>query len=195
MNNHHGGKLRVFSFKGRIPKIHKSSYIHPSAILIGNVFISDNCFIGPNAVLRADNGSITILENSSVQDNCVIHSSTGHNVILRPYSRVGHSAVLHGCEIHSWAVIGIGATIMDGASIGEQSLIGAKSFVRKNDVIPPKSLVVGVPGIVKRELTWKEMEESRLVTLEYVAFPKFYKETSEETEPIYFDNIGDNYDE
>jgi carbonic anhydrase/acetyltransferase-like protein (isoleucine patch superfamily) len=180
-------KLEVFSYNGAVPKIHKKAYIHPSAVIIGDVSIGDNCFIGPNVVLRGDNGKIDIRANSSVQDNCVVHSSTGYETILHEYSRVGHSAILHGCEIKSWAVIGMASVLLDGSIIEEYSLIGSMSFVKKGMLIPTKHLALGSPCVVKRELTVKEMEKNREVTMEYVGYPNTYFKTSRSVEPIYFD--------
>lgn len=180
--------IKVLSLRGKTAKIHKTAYIHPTVIIIGDVFIDKNCFIGPNVVLRADNGYIKIMENSSIQDNCVVHSSHGENVTLHPYSRIGHNVVLHGCEIQSWAVIGIGSTIMDKAVVGSYSIVGGMSFVKKNDIIPPKKLVVGIPAIVKRELNEKELEASKKVTFEYVNLPQEYFSHSYLSEPLYFDD-------
>lgn len=179
-------KYSVIALKGERARIHKTAYVHPSVTIIGDVFIGANCFIGPNVVLRADNGRIKVLENSSIQDNCVVHSSLGIDVLLHPYSRVGHNVVLHGCEIESWAVIGIGSTVMDGAVVGAGSIVGGMSFVRKNQVIPPNQIAVGIPAVAKRELTEQEKADSRTVTIEYVNLPADYQLRSEVVEPIYF---------
>ena len=178
-------KFKVLSLRGKVPIIHVTAYIHPTATLIGDVQIGENCFVGPNVVMRADNGSIVMKEHSNLQDNCVVHSSEGHNVHIASFARIGHNAVLHGCTIDSWAVIGIGSTVMDGATVCEYSIVGGSSFVKAHSTIPAKCLAIGIPAIYKKSLTEEQIASSMKVTREYVELPKTYKESGVEVEPIY----------
>jgi len=121
-------------------------FIHPSAVIIGDIQIGRCSSIWPCAVLRADFNSIRIGEYTSIQDNCVLHPTPVNDVGVGNYVTVGHSAVLHGCRIEDDVLIGMNSTILDGAVVGKGSVIGANALVRENTIIPPNSLVIGVPG-------------------------------------------------
>jgi len=134
------------------PQIHNTSFIDKSAVILGEVIIEENCAVFPGAVIRGDQNTIHIGSGSNVQDNCVIHTDTEHKVSLGKNVSIGHCAMVHGATIEDNVLIGIHATLLNGCHIGHGSIIGAGALVTENKVIPPHSLVVGVPGkIVKTD--------------------------------------------
>ncbi|OIK14924.1 gamma carbonic anhydrase family protein [Bacillus sp. MUM 13] len=143
----------IYSFDGTTPIIDNSVFIAPGARIIGNVTIGKDSSVWFNAVLRGDEGPISIGEKCNVQDNCTLHLYEEFPLILEDEVSVGHNVILHGCHVKKGALIGMGSTIMDGAVIGEGSLIGANTFIPAGKIIPPHSLVLGSPGKVARELT------------------------------------------
>lgn len=144
--------MTSYEIDGVVPVVDSTAFVHETASLIGDVIIGPGCYIGPFASLRGDFGRIVVGEGSNVQDSCVLHVFPGADTVLEPNSHVGHGAVLHGCHIESFALIGIGSIILDGVRVGADSLIGAGSVVTAGFVIPPRSLVYGSPAKVIREL-------------------------------------------
>ncbi len=141
-----------YEIDGVVPVVDPTAFVHETATLIGDVIVGPGCYIGPHASLRGDFGRIIIGAGSNVQDSCVIHAFPGADAILEPHSHIGHSAVLHGCTIRSYALIGIGAIILDGADIGEDALIGANSLVTAGTIIPARMLALGSPAAPVKEL-------------------------------------------
>ena len=133
------------------PQIDKSCFVSKTAIINGNVKISKNCGIYPNAVIRGDQNIICINDGSNIQDCCVIHTDENHEVIIGKNVSIGHSAVVHGATIEDNCVIGMNATIMNGSVIGKGSIVGANTLVTTNKKIPENSLVMGVPGKVIKQ--------------------------------------------
>ncbi len=131
-------------------KIHDSCYIDPAATIIGDVEISKGCSIWPGAVIRADMARVRIGPGSSVQDNCVIHTSEGYPVKIGKDVSLGHGCMVHGAVIHDDVIIGINSTVLNGVEVGSGSIIGANAVVKAGMVIPPGSLVVGIPGKIIR---------------------------------------------
>jgi carbonic anhydrase/acetyltransferase-like protein (isoleucine patch superfamily) len=139
-------------------KIHSSSFIAPSAVLIGNVTIGKNCGVFPHAVIRGDENAIVIGDGSNVQDCCVIHTDAEHQVNIGKNVSIGHAAVIHGATISDDCLIGIHATVLNGARIGSGSIIGACALVTEEMVVPENSLVLGIPGkIVKQDAQYGMM--------------------------------------
>jgi phenylacetic acid degradation protein len=159
--------MSVYSLEGVVPVVDPSSFVHPQATLIGDVVIGPRCYIGPGASLRGDMGRIVIGAGSNVQDNCVLHTFPAKEVRLDEESHIGHGAVLHGCTVLRGTLVGINAVIMDDVVLGEQSLVGAASFVRAGFVVPPRTLVMGAPARVIRELTDQEIQWKAVGTREY----------------------------
>ena len=152
--------LKVYSIDGITPVVHPTAYVHPSAVLIGDVVIGPRCYVGPLASLRGDFGRIVMHEGANVQDGCVVHGFPDSETVIGVDGHIGHCAVLHGCHIGKNALVGMNAVIMDEAIIGEASIIGACSFVKAGSVIPPRSMVMGTPAKVIRplrdeEISWK----------------------------------------
>lgn len=176
--------MPVYSFKGFIPVVDASSYIHPLAVLIGNVIIGKNVYIGPGAVLRGDWGKIEIQDGCNVQENCVIHMFPGTTVMLNKNAHVGHGAVIHGATLHENCMIGMNSVIMDDAHIGKNTIIGALSFVPAKEVIPADSLAVGNPVKVVKQLSQEQIEWKTKGTEYYQRLPKDCFEHVKECEPL-----------
>ncbi|WP_243296596.1 gamma carbonic anhydrase family protein [Bacillus litorisediminis] len=166
----------IIKLNGDEPKIHPSVFIAPGANIIGQVEIGENSSIWFNSVLRGDEGPITIGKRCNIQDNCTLHLYEGFPLILEDEVSVGHNAILHGCHIKKGALIGMGATVLDGVEVGEQTLIGANSFIPSGKKIPPRSLVLGSPGKVVRELTEKDFEMLRMTVQIYEEKARQFKE-------------------
>lgn len=144
--------MPAYAIDGVIPVVHETAFVHPTASLIGDVHIGAGCYIGPHASLRGDFGRIIVGEGANVQDSCVMHAFPGQDATIHPHGHVGHSAVLHGCTVGSYALIGIGSIVLDGAEIGEDALLAAGSVVAAGTRIPPRVLALGSPARVIREL-------------------------------------------
>ena len=152
--------MAFYSFDGFIPVADPSSFVHPQANVTGNVIIGANVYIGPGAVLRGDWGQIIIEDGCNVQENCVIHMFPGTTVHLKAGAHVGHGAVVHGGILEENCLIGMNAVIMDDVVVGKESIIGALAFVPAQMNIPPRSLVVGNPAKIIKEvsddmISWK----------------------------------------
>lgn len=164
----------IVPFNKQYPLVDKALYIDPSSVIIGDVTLFDNTSIWPHVTIRGDMASVTIQENTNIQDNTVIHVNTdmptniGHNVT------VGHSAIIHACTIKDYVLIGMGAIILDEAVIGEYSLVAAGALVPPRKVFPPKSLIMGNPAKVIRELTEEEIENINLNCAHYITLAKIY---------------------
>jgi carbonic anhydrase/acetyltransferase-like protein (isoleucine patch superfamily) len=152
------------------PKIHQSSYIAESSVIIGNVTIGKNCGVFPNAVIRGDQNSIVIKDGANIQDCCVIHTDKIHNVKIGNNVSIGHGAIVHGAQIDNNCLIGMNATILNGAHIEEGVIIGASALVRTDEIIPKNSLVVGVPGkVVKQDKNFIEIIKSNAETYKEIS--------------------------
>ncbi len=158
------------------PKIDPSVYIAEGATVIGAVDLKRDVSIWHSAVLRGDINSITIDEGSNIQDGSVVHLANDFGVSIGKYVTVGHSAVIHACTIHDECLIGMNATILDGAIIGKQSIIGANALVTKGTQIPEGSLVLGSPAKVVRPLTEEERLSIKPWAEKYVITAQFHKD-------------------
>lgn len=148
-----------------MPKIHKSSYIAPTAVIIGDVTIGKNCGVYPHAVIRGDQNSIRVGDGSNIQDCCVVHVDSQHSATIGQNVSLGHAAVVHGATIQDSCLIGIHATVLNGVTIGKGSIIGANALVTTDMVVPEYSLVLGVPGkIVKQDKQFFDMAEKNAET-------------------------------
>jgi len=176
--------MPVYRLEGITPVVHPDAFVHEAAVLIGDVFIGADCYIGPHASLRGDFGRIIVEQGANVQDTCVMHSFPGKDCIVERNGHIGHGAVLHGCRIGTNAMVGMNAVVMDDASIGESSIVGAMAFVSANFECPPLSLVIGAPAKIKRQLSDKEIEWKTRGTLEYQQLAKRCRASLEKTEPL-----------
>jgi phenylacetic acid degradation protein len=148
---------KVYAFEGMMPVIDPSAYVHPDAVLIGDVIIGPGCYIGPCACLRGDFGRIRLKAGVNIQDTCVIHSNHDVEVVIEEDGHIGHGAVVHGCSIKRNAMVGMNAVVMDNAVVGDGALVAASAFVKAGMLVPPMSLVAGVPAQVVRRLSEEEV--------------------------------------
>lgn len=165
----------LYRYGGNEPNVASSVFVAPGAHIIGDVTIGEESTVWFNAVLRGDEGPISIGKKCSIQDNVTAHLYEGFPLVIEDEVTVGHNAILHGCTVKNRCIIGMGATILDGAEIGEESIIGANTLIPSGKKIPPRSLVVGSPGNVIREITDKDGELIQLSIDTYVQKGKEYK--------------------
>ncbi len=147
----------IYEIDGVIPVVHPDAYIHPEAVIIGDVIIGAECYVGPCACLRGDFGRIVVEHGANIQDTCVVHSFPEEDTRVEPGGHIGHGAVLHGCHIKRNALVGMNAVVMDHAVVGENAFVAAMAFVKAGMEIPDNTLVAGTPARVIRELTEKEI--------------------------------------
>jgi carbonic anhydrase/acetyltransferase-like protein (isoleucine patch superfamily) len=172
------------SFKGMIPVIHPSSYIHPTAVILGHVTIGKDCYIGPGAVLRGDWGKVIVGDGCNVQENCTLHMFPGKSVVLKDGAHVGHGAVIHGAELGEQVLVGMNSVVMDDVVLGDGSFVGALSLVPANKVFEPRSLIVGNPARRIKEVS-DEMYNHKVEGTElYRKLPSEMNEISKEVEPL-----------
>jgi phenylacetic acid degradation protein len=162
--------LQTYEVGGRVPVIHASALVHETAVLIGDVSVGADCYIGPQSVCRADQGSIVIERGTSLQDCCVVHTRPQGRVVVGARGQIGHGAMLHGCTIGRNVLIGMGAIILDDAVIEDDAMVGAATLVTGRQRVPARMLVRGNPGKVIREVTAEELESKHEITMHYVAF-------------------------
>jgi len=163
----------IHSFKGKTPEISEKAFIAESARIIGNVTIGESIVLF-NAVIRGDRGRISIGDNTSIQDNVVVHAEPEFSTIVGDCVTVGHASVLHGCKINSNTLIGMNSTILNGAEIGSFSIVGAGSVVTQRCRIPERSVVLGIPGKVVRKVTDEEINMIKNAAEVYVDLRKDY---------------------
>jgi carbonic anhydrase/acetyltransferase-like protein (isoleucine patch superfamily) len=171
----------IRAYRGIVPKIAASAYIDPSAQVIGDVVVGERSSIWPNVTARGDVHSIRIGDDSNIQDNSVLHCDEGlFPLEIGNCVTVGHLAMLHGCTIEDDCVIGIGAVVLNGAKIGKGSVIAAGAVVPEGTEVPPDSMVMGVPGKVRRQLTEDERQRFRENARHYVEAARIYKDEAAE---------------
>lgn len=149
--------MPCYSLEGVIPVVHPGAYVHPSAILIGDVIVGPGCYVGPCASLRGDFGRIVLHEGANVQDTCVLHGFPGHDTVVETNGHIGHGAVLHSCIVRRDAMVGMNAVVMDDAEVGEQAVVAACAFVPAGMMVPPRTLAAGVPARIRRDLAPEEI--------------------------------------
>src|SRR5688572_16432060 len=176
--------MPCYEFEGVRPVIDPTAFVHPSAVLIGDVIIGPGCLVGPCASLRGDIGRLTLQKGSNVQDNCTLHCFPGKDVLVEEDGHIGHGAVLHSCTIKRNAMVGMNAVIMDDAVIGESSFVAAMAFVKAQTIVPPRTLVAGVPAKIMRELTDDEIKWKSEGTGHYQHLARRYLATMKETSPV-----------
>ncbi|MFX1252845.1 MAG: gamma carbonic anhydrase family protein [Promethearchaeota archaeon] len=169
--------MPLYEFEGKQPKIAKTAFVFPTAVIIGDVRIGENCYIAPNAVLRGDWGYIEVGDGSNIQDTCVIHAVPDEGTILGENSHIGHGAIVHQAELGNHVLVGINAVIMDWAKIGDNCIIGGGCLIPHRKVIAPNSVVMGVPGKVVGKVSEKQSEYSWWATKLYQTLPKRYHDT------------------
>jgi phenylacetic acid degradation protein len=176
--------LTVYAIDGVTPVVDPSAYVHPSAVLIGDVIVGPGCYVGPFASLRGDFGGIRVHAGANIQDSCIMHGFPGTDTIVEENGHIGHAAVLHSCVVGRNALVGMNAVVNDNAVIGESAMVAAMAFVKAGMVVPPRSLVAGTPARVVRELTSQELEWKRSGTLSYQELARRCLATMRATAPL-----------
>ena len=174
----------IYGFKGHIPVVHKSSFVHPLAAVTGNVIFGENCYIGPGAAIRGDWGQIIIEDGCNVQENCVIHIFPGVSLTLSEGAHIGHGAIIHGANVGKNCLVGMNAVLMDNVELGAESIVGALSFIKAETKIPPRSLVVGNPAKVIKQVSDEMIAWKTKGTELYQQLPKECRDTLIECEPL-----------
>ena len=174
----------IYEFNGFKPVIKESSFIHPQANVTGNVIIGENCYIGPNCVIRGDFGQIIIEDGCNIQENCTVHMFPGTTVYLRKNAHIGHGAIIHGGEIGENCLIGMNAVVMDNVKIGKESIVGALSFVPAKMDVPERSLLVGNPAKIIKQVSDKMMQWKTEGTRLYQELAKECHDTLKPCEPL-----------
>ncbi len=160
--------MTIYRLEDRTPVLHPTSYVAPSADIIGSVELAARASIWFNAVARGDNDPIYIGENSNVQDNTVLHTDPGIPLYIGKDVTIGHSVMLHGCVVGDGSLVGIGSVILNDAEIGESCLVGANTLITEGKKFPPRSVIMGSPGRVVRELDDDQVKEIALISQSYV---------------------------
>lgn len=154
--------MAVYELEGKVPEVGKDTYIHETASVIGEVVIGEATWIGPGASIRGDYGAVYIGDESCIEDNCVVHAKPDGPCRIGNKVTVGHGAILHGCTVHDWALIGMGAIVGQGAEIGEWAVVGEGAVVPREKSIPGRKVALGIPAKVVSEVkeeyikTWTE---------------------------------------
>ncbi len=174
----------IYSFKGHIPVVHPSSFVHPLAAVTGNVIIGKDCYIGPGAAIRGDWGEIILEDGVNVQENCTIHMFPGKSIVLKTGAHVGHGAVIHGANLGRNCLIGMNSVIMDDAEIGDECIVGAMSFVKAESKFDGRKLIVGNPAKVLNDVSEEMIEWKTAGTRLYQQLPADCHETLKAVEPL-----------
>jgi phenylacetic acid degradation protein len=157
--------MACYANDGVVPVVDPSAYVHPSAVLIGDVIVGAGCYVGPCASLRGDFGRIVLHAGANVQDTCVLHSFPNHDVIVEENGHIGHGAVLHGCTVRRDALVGMNAVVMDDVEVGAEAVVAACAFVPAGMKLPARALVVGAPAKVLRALSDEIKEATNAASL------------------------------
>lgn len=176
--------MSIYAFDGFIPVVHQSAFVHPKASVTGNVIIGKDVYIGPGAAIRGDWGGIVIEDGCNVQENCTIHMFPGVTVVLEAGAHIGHGAVVHGARIGANSLIGMNAVVMDNATVGAGSIVGALCFVPTEMQIPPRSVVVGNPAKIVKEVSDEMLRWKSEGTALYQQLPAQMRASWQEVEPL-----------
>ncbi|TVL50088.1 phenylacetic acid degradation protein PaaY [Shewanella algae] len=176
--------MSCYAFEGLIPVVDPSAFVHPSAVLIGDVIVGANVYVGPHASLHGDYGRLILKAGSNLQDGCIMHGYWDQDTIVAEDGHIGHGAVLHGCIIGRNALIGMNSVIMDGAEIGPDSIVGAMSFIKAGFQGQPRQLLAGSPARYIRDVTEQDLHWKRLNTQEYQALVPRCHNSLREVRPL-----------
>ncbi len=173
-----------YSFKGFIPVVHPSAFVHPLAAVTGNVIIGRDVYVGPGAAIRGDWGGIIIEDGCNVQENCTIHMFPGITITLKEGAHIGHGAIVHGAHVGRNVLVGMNSVLMDEAEIGDECIIGAMTFVPAKMVIPRRSLVAGAPAKIIKEVSDEMIAWKTKGTRLYQMLPKDCHDSLIECQPL-----------
>jgi phenylacetic acid degradation protein len=175
---------KVYAIDGIVPVVDPSAFVHPSAVLIGDVIVGPRAYVGPAACLRGDFGRIVVEEGANIQDTCMLHGFPGKDTVVGAEVTVGHGAVLHGCVVRRGALIGMNCVVNDNAEVGEDAVVAALAFVKAEAKIPARSLAAGIPAKVLRELSAQEIQWKRDNMLLYQQLAERSAGTMQEVEAL-----------
>lgn len=175
----------IYSFKGFIPVVHETSFVHPQAAVTGNVIIGKHCYIGPGAALRGDWGAIILEDGCNVQENCTIHMFPGTTVLLKEASHIGHGAIIHGATIGRNCLVGMNSVIMDHVILGDECIVGALSFIKEGDAFETRSLILGNPAKKIKEVSDEMIAWKTKGTQLYQQLPAVMKNEWKPCEPLH----------
>jgi phenylacetic acid degradation protein len=152
---------KVYAIDGITPVVDPSAFVHPTAVLIGDVIVGARAYIGPCACLRGDFGRIVVEEGANIQDTCMLHGFPGKDTVVGAESTIGHGAVLHGCVVRRGALVGMNCVVNDNAEVGEDAVVAALAFVKAEAKVEARTLVAGIPArtlrtLSEQELRWKK---------------------------------------
>ncbi|MBL1214313.1 MAG: transferase hexapeptide repeat family protein [Ignavibacteriae bacterium] len=174
----------IYEFNGIKPVIHESAFIHPQAVVTGNVIIGKDVYVGPSAALRGDWGGIVIEDGCNVQENCTIHMFPGVTVLLKESAHIGHGAIIHGGTIGRNSLVGMNAVVMDNVIVGDECIIGALCFVPEGMKIPNRKIVVGNPAKIIKDVSDEMIKWKTEGTKLYQQLPAELYQTLKECEPL-----------
>lgn len=174
----------IYEFEGYKPIVDESAYVHPQAAVTGNVIIGKDVYIAPGAAIRGDWGKIVIKDGCNVQENCTIHMFPGVTVVLEESAHIGHGAIIHGGHIGRNCLVGMNAVVMDNVELGAESIVGALAFLKEGMQIPERSLVVGNPGKIVKEVSDEMIKWKTQGTKLYQQLPNQLQGTLKECEPL-----------
>jgi phenylacetic acid degradation protein len=176
--------MPTYSIEGVIPVVDPSAHVHPTAVLIGDVIVGPNCYVGPNACLRGDFGRIVLEAGANVQDTCVIHGFPSQDTVVEENGHIGHGAVLHSCVVRRDAMVGMNAVVMDEAEVGERAIVAACAFVPAGMKVLPATLVAGVPARQIRSLRDEETAWKQAGTRVYQELTQRCRSSLREVQPL-----------
>jgi phenylacetic acid degradation protein len=176
--------MPIYSFQGMVPVVDPSAYVHPTAVLIGDVIIGAGVFVAPCAVLRGDFGRLVVEEEANIQDHCVMHGFPDRDTVVEKLGHIGHHAIIHGAIVRRNSMIGMGAVLLDHCEIGADSIVAAQALVRANEIVPPRSMMAGIPAKRIRDVTDKDLEWKRLATTDYKRLPPLYHKSLKPADPL-----------
>jgi phenylacetic acid degradation protein len=176
--------MPCYALEGVVPVVDATAYVHPTAVLIGDVIVGPGCYVGPCASLRGDFGRIVLERGANVQDNCTIHGFPDQDTVVEQNGHIGHGAVLHSCVVRHDALVGMNAVVMDEAEIGAFAFVAACALVPAGMRVPAKSLAAGIPATVRRELGDDEIAWKREGTETYQDLTRRSLASLVETEPL-----------
>ncbi len=174
----------IYQFKNFIPVVHPSAFVHPQAAVTGNVIIGKHCYIGPGAAIRGDWGAIIIKDGCNVQENCSVHMFPGVTVTLMEGAHIGHGAIIHGATIGRNSLVGMNAVIMDNVQLGDECIVGALTFIKADEIIPARSMVVGNPYRIIKQVSDEMLHWKTEGTALYQQLPAEMQQYCKVVEPL-----------
>lgn len=176
--------MPVYSIDGITPVVDPTAFVHETAVLIGDAIVGPGAYVGPHAVMRGDFGRLILGEGANLQDTCVMHGFPGTDTVVEESGHIGHGAVLHGCRIGRNTLVGMNAVIMDGAAIGPECIVAACAFVKSRFRCEARSMLVGSPARLLRQVTDEEIDWKTRGTAEYQALARRSLATLRPAEPL-----------